>query len=381
MVAQIATITSGTLANIDAELSTYGLDDPKVTVTYYTRDENGKDSEGATLFVGNAAPVGNGHYAMLDGDSSIYVLGFSDADYIVAKDYDYRVLTLFEIADYINGVQSVSLKQGEDELFVARATDEEKNELEYATTYRIYEPALVNCNTVFLEDKVLSKMTSFTALSVVEDYPEDLSVYGLAQENNPKEITIETIDGTVTKFTVASELNEDGSVYGKISGMTSIFTFDPMLFDFADVTYDELYDMTIWTYMIDKVDHVDFDFNGELHTLTISTNDAGETVGMLDSKLELNNSDTGLLYSRLLQVYLDDILVDGETGGKVSHSFTIYGKEGDVRTLELAEINERRFQVILDGVPQEYFVRYNALNYLKSGISDLYEGLHLSFAF
>lgn len=379
MILQIAQISSGTVASQQADLSTYGLDNPKVSVTYYIRDEAGNVSQGLTLHVGNAAPVGNGHYAMLDGDDTVYVIGYSDADYLVMKDYDYRVLTLLTIEDYANGIQSVGITHGDEELLVARAPDEEKAALEYATTYRIYEPALVNCNTYYLENKVLQYLTSISALSVVEDYPQDLADYGLSAADSPLEVAIETIDGTVTRFTLSNTPNEDGSVYGKVSGQTSIYTFDPAVFAFASVTYDQILDMTIWTCEFNGLDRVELILGDEVHTLKITDNGDETYTTRLDN-LDILESDARMLYVRILQIYIDDITREGDTAGEIAYSFRLYGKDGSVRTLELAAISDRRFVVILDGVEQEYCVRYNTVKQIFDGIEDLYEGLHLTYS-
>lgn len=379
MMTQIVDIASGKIANQNTDLSTYGLDDPNVTVTYYIFDENGNTVEGVTLLVGNAAPVGNGYYAMLDGEDAIYVIGYSDADYLVKKDYSYRVLTLLIIDDYKYGIDMIDFKRGDYELNVALASAEEKMTLEYATTYRIYVPAVLNCNTFYLEDKVLSKMTMFVANSVVEDYPENLADYGLAPENEPLEVTIREADGTVTKFTLSNERNEDGTIYGKVSGMTTVFTFNAALFDFANITYDQLLDMTIWLCHINTVDHVEFYLEGESHTLKFEHENGNISRFILDDA-DIEENDARMLYTRMLQIYLDDILSEDESGGSISYSFKIHTLDGKVRSLELAEINQRRFQVILDGVPQDYYVRYNALKQLKDAFAALAEGLHLSYA-
>lgn len=379
MLLQIAEISSGTVASDQADLATYGLEIPKVSVTYYVYDEAGNVTKGLTLHVGNAAPVGNGHYAMLDGDDTVYVIGYSDADYLVMTDYDYRVLTLLTVNDYVNEIQAVGFTRGDEQLYVARASTEEKEALEYATTYRIYEPALVNCNTYYLENKVLQYLSSISALSAVEDYPKDLADYGLSEADAPLEVSIETTDGTVTRFTLSNNPNEDGSIYGKISGQTSIYTFDPAVFAFASVTYDQILDMTIWSCEFNSLDRVEFTLDGEEHTLYIEANDDGTYQTRLDA-LDILDKDARMLYARMLQIYIDDITREGDTAGEVVYSFRLCGKDGSVRTLELAAISDRRFVVILDGVEQEYCVRYNTVKQIIDGVADLYEGLHLTYS-
>ncbi len=381
MVAQIAEISSGTIANENpVDLSIYGLDVPKVKVTYHIFDENGMSTKGITLSVGNAAPIGSGHYGMVEGDNNIYVIGFAEADYLVTTDYDYRDLTLLSIDDYINQIQSVSIHRGEDDdLVVARATTEEKHALEYATTYRIYEPALVNANTYYVEQNMLQYMTVFYAEAAIEDYPRDLAQYGLSEADDPMEIVIETTDGEKTKFTLAKTYLDDGKVYGKVSGQTTVFTFDPALFSFVDVTYSDLLDMTIWLYEFNDVDHIDLMLDGDAHTLYVERDKDGTITGTRLDDLTIREDDARQLYARMLQIYLDDITRKDDKAGEVQYSIFIYGLDGKIRSLELAAINDRRFVVILDGVEQEYFVRYNTFKWIMDGVRDLYEGLHLTY--
>ena len=137
--------------------------------------------------------------------------------------------------------------------------------------------------------------------------------------------------------------------------------------------------MTIWSCEFNSLDRVEFTLDGEEHTLYIEANDDGTYQTRLDA-LDILDKDARMLYARMLQIYIDDITREGDTAGEVVYSFRLCGKDGSVRTLELAAISDRRFVVILDGVEQEYCVRYNTVKQIIDGVADLYEGLHLTYS-
>ena len=146
-----SSITSATTA-VEApdDLSVYGLDHPAVRVTY-------TDLEGAqtVLLVGDQAPVGTGSYAMLEGGDKVYVIGSYNADYLLHKDMYYRKLSVTSYTDVITEIDSVKIAQGENELYVRRQSEAEREEQGiFATEFQIKEPVDTACNSVYLEQYI-----------------------------------------------------------------------------------------------------------------------------------------------------------------------------------------------------------------------------------
>ena len=361
-----SSISSATTA-VEApdDLSVYGLDHPSVRVTY-------TDLEGAqtVLLVGNQAPVGTGYYAMLEGGDKVYVIGSYNAGYLLHKDMYYRQLSLTSYTDVVSEVDSVRIAQGENELHVRRQSDEEREERGiFATEFQIKEPVDTACNTVYLERYILNYVAELTALSVVEDRPEDFSKYGLAAEDDPVMVEIINADGTSKKLYLG-DVTEDGAVYVRISGVTSVYTFDKSAFTFINTKYNDLMDVALWTYMIDTVESVEMVLDGDRHILEFRDVTDKSLTATLDGE-EISETNGRMLYTRILQIYSYDVLPEDAVLGDVVYSFKINFMDGTNATLEFAKVSERTYAVIRNGKELGIYSRISDFQSIIEGIEDI----------
>lgn len=364
-----SSISSATTAvEAPEDLSAYGLEQPAVRVTY-------TDLEGAqtVLLVGNQAPVGTGYYAMLEGGDKVYVIGSHNASYLLNKDMYYRQLSVTSYTDVLSEIDSVKIAQGGNELYVRRQTAEEREEKGiFATEFQIKEPVDTACNSVYLERYIFGYLTELKALSVVEDRPEDFSKYGLSAEDDPVMVEIVNADGTSKKLYLG-DVTEDGLMYVRISGITSVYTFDKSAFTFIDTKYNDLMDVALWTYMIDTVDSVEMVLNGESHLLEFEdvTNDS--LTATLDGE-EISETNGRMLYTRILQIYSYDVLAEDAVPGDIVYSFKINFTDGTNATLEFAKVSERTFAVIRNGQELGIYSRISDFQSIIEGIEDIKTG-------
>ncbi len=364
-----SSISSSTMA-VEApdDLSTYGLDNPAVRVTY-TDLEGGQ----TVLLVGNQAPVGTGYYAMLEGGDKIYVIGSYNAGYLLNKDMYYRDLSVTSYTDPLTEIDSVRIVSSNDELLVRRQTEEEREERGvFATEFQIKEPVDTACNSVYLEQYIFSYLTELTALSVVEDRPEDLAKYGLADEDEPVMVEILNADETSRRIYLG-DVTEDGAVYARISGITSVYTFDSASFAFINTKYNDLMDVALWTYMIDTVESVEMNLAGEQHILAFSDVTDESLTATLDGE-EISEENGRMLYTRILQIYSYDVLPEDAEPGEIMYSFRINFIDGTEATLEFAEVGERTFAVIRNGVELGIYSRISDFQSIIEGIEDIKTG-------
>ncbi len=369
LISAAASITSATTAvEAPEDLSVYGLDQPSVRVTY-TDLEGGQ----TVLLVGNQAPVGTGYYAMLEGGDKIYVIGSYNAGYLLNKDMYYRNLSVTSYTDVLTEVDSVRISRSDGELLVRRQTTAEREERGlFATEFQIKEPVDTACNSVYLERYILGYLTGLNALSVVEDRPADLSRYGLAEEDQPVMIEILNADETSTRLYLGN-VTENGTVYARISGITSVYSFDSSSFAFINTTYNDLMDVALWTYMIDTVESVEMELAGESHLLEFRDVTADSLIATLDGE-EISEVNGRMLYTRILQIYSYDVLPEDAELGDIAYSFKINFLDGTAATLEFAKVSERTFAVIRNGVELGIYSRIADFQAIIKGIEDIQIG-------
>ena len=207
---------------------------------------------------------------------------------------------------------------------------------------------------------------------MVEDRPEDLAKYGLADEDEPVMVEILNADETSRRIYLG-DVTEDGAVYARISGITSVYTFDSASFAFINTKYNDLMDVALWTYMIDTVESVEMNLAGEQHILAFSDVTDESLTATLDGE-EISEENGRMLYTRILQIYSYDVLPEDAEPGEIMYSFRINFIDGTEATLEFAEVGERTFAVIRNGVELGICSRISDFQSIIEGIEDIKTG-------
>ncbi|MBE6936263.1 MAG: DUF4340 domain-containing protein [Ruminococcaceae bacterium] len=366
LISAACSITSAnTAVEAPEDLSVYGLDTPRVRVTY-------TDLEGVetVILVGDEAPVGTGSYAMLEGGDRVYVMGSYNAQYLLYKDMYYRDRVITSYTTPLEEVDSLRLVTPDGEFHVRRQTEEELAEAGlFACTYQIKAPVDTGANEVYYERYLLSYITAVTALSVVEDRPEDLAQYGLAEGQERAMIELINVDGS-TRTIYLGDTAEDGSVYARVRGITSVYQLDGAILGILDATYQDVMDVALWTYMIGTVDNVEMNLDGETHVMDFEHIDEETMLSTLDGE-EISDINARMLYTRVLQIYSYDVIKDDAEPGEIVYSFTINFTDGTKATLEFARLTDRTFAVIRNGVELGLYSRVTDFKAIMDGIEDI----------
>ena len=366
LISAACSITSAnTAVEAPEDLGVYGLDTPRVRVTY-------TDLEGVetVILVGDEAPVGTGSYAMLEGGDKVYVMGSYNAQYLLYKDMYYRDKVITAYTTPLEEVDSLRLTTPDGEFHVRRQTEEEMEAAGlFACTYQIKAPVDTGANEVYYEKYLLSYVTAVTALSVVEDRPEDLSQYGLAEGEEVAAIELINTDGT-TRTIYLGATAEDGSVYARVRGITSVYQLDGAILGILDANYQDVMDVALWTYMINTVDNVEMVMDGETYVLDFEHVDEETMLSTLDGE-EISDTNARMLYTRILQIYSYDVIKEDATPGEIVYSFTINFLDGTQATLEFARLTDRTFAVIRNGVELGLYSRVTDFKAITDGIEDI----------
>ncbi len=225
---------------------------------------------------------------------------------------------------------------------------------------------------MYLERYILSYLVDLNALSVVEDRPEDLSQYGLGTDDDTVMIEIVNADGTSKTIYLGDE-TDDGGIYARINGITSVYMFDKASFAFVDTTYSDLMDVALWTYMIDTVESVEMNLDGDSHVLAFTDVTEDSLTATLDGE-EISEENGRMLYTRILQIYSYDVLPEDAELGEIVYSFKINFTDGTYATLEFAKVSERTFAVIRNGQELGIYSRISDFQSIIEGIEDIKTG-------
>lgn len=171
-------ITTNKLGEVE-QLSDYGLDNPSIQVTVTLMDGTKK-----VIAFGDTVPLTGGHYASIQGDTNVYVVGDTFYNY-----YNYSLIDMTTV-ETIENVPSenithlkVSKKDGEDFEIIY----DENNPSDFAkqsfwtvkAPYQISLPGNMEEITT-----LLSNYTSYSLISCVDYNATDLSIYGLEEPSS-----------------------------------------------------------------------------------------------------------------------------------------------------------------------------------------------------
>lgn len=171
-------ITTNKLGEVE-QLSDYGLDNPSIQVIVTLMDGTKK-----VIAFGDTVPLTGGHYASIQGDTNVYVVGDTFYNY-----YNYSLIDMTTV-ETIENVPSenitylkVSKKDGEDfEIIYDENNPSDFAKQNFWTVKAPYQISLPG-NTEEITT-LLSNYTSYSLISCVDYNATDLSIYGLEEPSS-----------------------------------------------------------------------------------------------------------------------------------------------------------------------------------------------------
>ena len=334
-----------------ANLSQYGLEKPKATVTigYF-------DDKSVQLKVGDDTPTGSGVYVQVVGTKSVYIFESSRVDSFLIGQYDYIDPTI------------VPAKETSDDASSATEINAKKITLE-GTAHK--QPLVLELNEG--EDQVITQyyMTSPKQHDADADMTAHIndSIYGLTADSvaavNPTDEELETYglkepyvkmtavfdDETIT---LSASEPKDGSVY-VMNGK------DPIVYQIAEdsvpwvsVTYEDAVSSLVITPNIAGVKALTLQTEDKTYTFDIAhvTEDDSttNTVSYEGEELDMDNFST--LYTNVImsrhQEFTDEKpQADEKPALTVTFTYDDAGKTDDV--IEYYKASERMVYIVLNG--------------------------------
>lgn len=223
------------LEDVSANLGSYGLDTPLVTVRMKT-----KDAELAAVSVGKDTPFGSSTYTRRAEEDNVLITT-SSLRYAVDKQVkDLRDKTIVRFED--DDVRQIDIRGTEKHLRLERKDGQ----------WNLVEPASLAADQSAVRS-YLSSLRSMRATDFPADAVEDLILYGLDEPRLT--VTLVLQDGNETRVLLGDEA-EESNLYVKLEDRPTVFTVSDYVFGNLDKDANDLRDKTLLAFESDAVSAV-----------------------------------------------------------------------------------------------------------------------------
>ncbi|MCL2425206.1 MAG: DUF4340 domain-containing protein [Oscillospiraceae bacterium] len=339
----------------DEQLAMFGFNNPDMSVSV-ARD----DGTTVEIEIGNVQAVGQGRFARLGNSREVFLLSGHQSAVMtqsVEQLYDIAFFPFWEyhaIESAVLALENIIIENDRGIIELRRRAEEEIADLPLgSSSFQILQPTVAEANDSIIERVILQDLISIRPTDVVSVRPTDLSAYGL---DSPVRLTIEAYDWHGATLLIGNADHDRGGRFVMIEG------YDAVLFDyfgeyeFLNISFAQIRTGHMWLYHIEEIASITFMLDGATRILRMEHNPDDESLrGWLD--------DTEISETNVRRLYTGALLIapNGETdapipSGDPMYSITIYFADGDTRTLELYQLNDSQFMIVLNGENTELFI-------------------------
>lgn len=352
------------------DLEEYGLAQPQTTAEVFLND-----GSSYTLRIGNESPLGDGYYAMLDGDSRLFLL--NSVTYEVPctyglKDFVYRTLAVnetdAEIEDLVKSIEFYRKDFGRT-LYFDQVPDD---------PYIIYSPVFASAYTMTSPIKafvdgdnfynVAGVATSLRADAVVAVFPTEaeLTQYGF---DDPQAVyTAGMTDGSTMKLYVGNTVtgglegsesasSDEIGYYIMKEGIDAIFYVDDYELTFMGVSEFDLLSQVAFAPELNSLASMEAVAGGTEYNFTFThtteTTEQGTSTTTTATTLNGSPMDEKLfqnLYMYIISALAEGIYTDTPSGDAIA-TITFHATDSSVEplTVEFHDIGNRKASITING--------------------------------
>lgn len=272
--------SSAFLVAENANMSEYGLDNPKYTVIIDTL--NGTSSK---ISFGNISFSGEYCYIRIDGGSTVYSVPVMKYDYVTQRAINFIDTSVLNI-DALSLAEVEFIRKTDDLDLVATCSVTDNGVL----TYDFYEPFSFESSSYF--DSLIAKICNLEITEFIEPEDADLTNYKL---DDPEfRFILTQIDGTKTEVCLSENIG--GYYYGYIKDSDYYFSINDVQLqglEMASVQYLEDY---VSYYQASEITTLKGTYDGKTFELKIKTDSEGSISGE-DSDVSLDGRNAKVFNS------------------------------------------------------------------------------------
>ncbi len=335
-------------------LGEFGISAPTVKVRL-----NRVDGSSLDFVIGKKNVTDSGYYAALSNSSDVYLISLGNGVNISRPATDYLDLTLMPEYEDINPntqaaytfpekVNSMTLSKEDTVIYeIGKYTADEmasKTEFMVYNSFYMTKPFNAECNDSVVQKNIAEKVFGWAPSEIVGTADQDLAKYGL---DKPYILKLGDENGWSKTILVGGQNEDKSGRYLMVEG--SRYVMLDTTGDYSTVLEPDVYYMRsslVWLIDIKNVSKVEYTYGDITRTqlLDVSTD---TTLATLDGK-EMSEDNA----KRLYQIALSVSIYGGNTENNFTtkdYSVTITSRTGIKRTLDLYYINDRQYQLFLDG--------------------------------
>ncbi len=371
------------------EHSEYGLDNPSAIVTVV-------QSDGETVYeIGDEAPGSEGYYAKFAGSDEVWLIPADTAMLALGGSWQFRDKLVFgyEQGEEYTAITSFSLERSEGETIAIGLVGEDAGE--FSSTFRLTQPLLYEANDVVLVEDVFAYFSNLSYNEIVEDSPQDLTIYGipnLVDESEEGDQTeVENANEQVNPYariTLNDELvitlgdftdDTNSFYYATVSGVDSVVTFPVSAFPFIEIEYSTLLTGILWLHNIKDVES--FEVISPSSEDVIVFNHMQNPDDSEDTWMEPTLNGESIeedaakdVYLEVLSITIDNVIEGEPAAGELEYSITINKINGESYNMSFYRINERNYGVVMDGQTLPFYVNIDLLTLIEDLIAQIEAG-------
>ena len=241
----------------DFALSDYGLDNEEKSLVLKLKDGTQKK-----LIIGDSANFKGEYYAMLE--DTICTIGQYSVDNILKNPNEYRRTDICSIDN--TSITEYEIKKGAQTVFAVHF-DEESSNTEfgmagYKMTYP-YNGVMASSDKI---NALAEKLTSLSAVTIVEENPKNLAAYGL---DAPYTLTVKDANGEVT--VKMGGYAGDNTIYVMQGNLPVVYTAECPFYEIVkEAKAQDYIDRLIHIFNIEDVSGITISADGESYDLSIT---------------------------------------------------------------------------------------------------------------
>lgn len=360
----IASLDGGKLVETSpSDLSKYGIKDENAAIVISRTNATEKDR----ITFGDFYPLDGSYvYAYVSTTDSVYTISSSVKDTLSSASTYYREINIVpdlteETFTELKSYQCI-LPDG----YVLAFERSPEGSFAAFTETKPKQGAVDNYN---VSSRILNKLLTISAITVVEDNPKDLAQYGL---KNPIKIVVDYMDGG--RYTLHIGAMADDFIFVMMEGVPTVLaaTGD---FSFVDVRGEDILDTGLFMFPIKDISQAVFHANNKDYVFVVDDrtdeNGEGEFSASFQGK-PMKEADARSLYAGMLSFYAVGSYTKTPPAD-TQYSLTFTMRDGTTNKLELRKINSRQYAAVVNGTCNSY-VSITAVNHLLDLIDKVEKG-------
>lgn len=354
---------------IEGEGEDYGINDesPEAIIHF-------NDNSILTLRFGAETRVNQGVYVHAEEHERIYVVRKDIKDICNSSIYTFRKPQLIP-TEYIvqnNYVFSrIEIHETKGDFITIRPQtieEAQNNKSDAPSMYVIESPVFWEASDGRIFSQIIDPILSLEKDAiVVEDFPEDLTKYGITQDSSS--IRLEIKDRIVN--ILFGEETDSGYLYASTENMNSVVKIPKDSVSMLNLKWYHLVNTNLWMVSIDKIKSFTLETSEKNYDIIFKRDEDGELIGGFVNNLPVDDTILKDIYIMLLNIHIEGRNIGGTLTSTPEYKIKIHLLDGTNESFEFLLGKGREYSIIKNGVDLGFYTGTTSLVSLVNSLENL----------